>query len=169
MPTDFGGGLDGGTTLGGGGGPIGNGIQGGKGFAPTPGAKAERSTVSTSGSGGIGGGGSGASRGGNPRKGGGPSNTASAEINLGGGGGAGFRGAGPAEKGEGGNAFAEALAKLFPQDPNGKPVVESRQLASEGGDMMEDAFVGSDVEAVDVSLFEQITAKYRQLAGAGNI
>jgi hypothetical protein len=170
MPTDFGGGGGDGTTLGGGSGPISNGIAGNKGFAPTPGSKPERSTVSTAGGGGGGGGSSGASRGGNSRKGGGPSNTASAEINLGGGGGAGFRGAGPAEKGEGGNAFAEALAKLFPQDPNGKPVVESRQLASEGGNMMDhDAFVGSDVEAVEVSLFEQITAKYRQLAGAGNI
>jgi hypothetical protein len=126
--------------------------------------------VSTAGGGGGGGGGggSGASRGGPPRK-NGPSNTASGAIDLAGGGG-GFRGgAGPAEKGEGGNAFAEALAKLFPQDPNGKPVVEARQLASEGFDMTEDAFVGSDVEAVDVSLFEQITAKYRQLAGSGSI
>lgn len=169
-PTDFGDGSGPGNTLGGGGGPIGNGIKGGKGFAVTPGSKAERSTVSTAGGGGGGGGGggSGASRGGPPRK-NGPSNTASGAIDLAGGGG-GFRGgAGPAEKGEGGNAFAEALAKLFPQDPNGKPVVEARQLASEGFDMTEDAFVGSDVEAVDVSLFEQITAKYRQLAGSGSI
>jgi hypothetical protein len=171
-PTDFGDGSGPGTTLGGGGGPIGNGIKGGKGFAPTPGSKAEKSTVSTAGGGGGGGGGGGASRGGGGRKGGGPSNTSSAEFNLGGGGGGGFRGgSGPAEKGEGGNAFAEALAKLFPQDPNGKPVVESRQLASEGGgDMIDpDAYVGSDVEAVDVSLFEQVTAKYRQLAGNGSI
>lgn len=168
-PTDFGDGSGPGNTLGGGGGPISNGIKGGKGFNPTPGSKAEKSTVSTS-SGGGGGGGSGASRGGGgpPRK-SGPSNTASGEINLGGGGG-GFRGgSGPAEKSEGGNAFAEALAKLFPQDPNGKPVVESRQLASEGSDMMEGAYVGSDVEAVEVSLFEQITSKYRQLAGNGSI
>jgi hypothetical protein len=171
-PTDFGGGGGDGATLGGMTGPIGNGIKGGKGFAATPGGKAAVSTVSTSGGGGGGGGGggSGASRGGGGRRGGGPSNTASAEFNLAGGGG-GFRGgSGPAEKNEGGNAFADALAKLFPQDPTGKPVVDApRGLASEGVDMMEGAYVGSEVEAVDVSLFEQITAKYRQLAGAGNI
>jgi hypothetical protein len=41
--------------------------------------------------------------------------------------------------------------------------------ASEGEMIDPDAFVGSDVEAVEVSLFEQVTAKYRQLAGNGNI
>jgi hypothetical protein len=167
-PTDFGNGY-GPTTLGDGGGPISNSIAAGGGYAPIP-TKGARSSVSTSGGGGVGGagGGSGGSR--TPPRNPGPSNTHTGEINLAGGGGGGFHGgSGPAEKGEGGNAFAEALAKLFPQGADGKPVVETRGLASENPQITEENYAGSDVQAVDLSLFEQISAKYRQLSNNGNI
>jgi hypothetical protein len=170
LPTDYGLPGEGGGEFGVAGGGMGNGIKDGKGFAVTPGMKIERSSVSAAG----GGGGAGALRGGGGGGGGKKSgktagNTAG-EYQIGGGGGGGFKGAaGPAKDEK--NPFAEALAKLFPPDKNGNPVVDSRTLASEpmGNTAQEDAFVGSEVYASDPSIFEQIRAKYQQLTNKGQI
>lgn len=152
------------------GGGVGNGIKGGKGFAATPGMKVEKSGVSS-----AGGGGAGSLRGGNAggagkRSGGGRTGTTLGEYQIGGGGGAAFRGGGGPAKDEK-NPFAEALAKLFPPDQNGNPVVDSRQLASEQAaePVDESVFVGSEVYASDPTIFEQIKAKYQQLANNGRL
>ena len=174
-PVDFGTTSDGGAGLGVQGGQIRGGMKGaaawaknGGGFAPA------KSSVTTSGGGGAGGGGGGGGGGGaGGKKGPGKYNTTAGEYSLGGGGG--FpapRAGGAAEKGDGSNAFADALAKLFPQDQAGKPVVDARALA--GGDPTEeiydDAVTGGDeVYAADLSIFEQVTAKYRQLSNNGRL
>jgi hypothetical protein len=96
-------------------------------------------------------------------------NTTAGDFSLAGGGGA--RGAGAGSKEDnGGNAFADALAKLFPQDQNGKPVVALRNPASEGAATeASGAYADSQVYASDLSIFEQITAKYRQLSEGGRL
>lgn len=168
-PTDYGNPSDSGTTLGNiGGGNIRGGLKDGKSFGGTPFVSA-KSTVSPAG----GGSGGGAGRGGGgqskaPNRGKTLGNTAVGEYMMGGGGGQGFKGGSSKDdKDSGGNAFADALSKLFPQDENGKPIVDGRQLASEEGAYTEEE--GSTVYASDLSIFEQITAKYRQLASAGSI
>ncbi len=170
-PTDFG--TPGADTgeFGVAGGGVGNGIRGGKGFAPTAAMKVEKSGVSSAG----GGGGAGSLRGGGgggggKKSGGGRTGNTAGEYQIGGGGGAAFRGAGGPAKDEK-NPFAEALAKLFPPDQNGNPVVDSRQLASEqpAEAVDESVFVGSEVYASDPTIFEQIKAKYQQLANTGRL
>jgi hypothetical protein len=169
-PTDFGVPGGGPGEFGVAGGGVGNGIKAGKGFATTPGMKVERSGVSSAG----GGGGAGSLRGGggnnNQKKSAGRTGNTAGEYQVASGGGAGFRGGAGAAKDEK-NPFAEALAKLFPPDKNGNPVVDSRELASEQPmeAVDESAYVGSEVYASDPSIFEQIKAKYQQLANNGRI
>ncbi len=129
-------------------------------------------TSGVSGGGGGGGGGSGGRGGGGgapPPKNGGKRNTASGEYSLDG---AGGKGAPSAAKPDGANPLTDMLAKLFPQDQNGKPVVDARQIASSAGPvLMSDAEVAaeSSVTATDLSIFEQISAKYRQLSDSGRL
>lgn len=124
-------------------------------------------------SGGGGGGGSASSgrgKGGkNNRPKSGVRNTALGEITHGNS--VGFKGGGE-KGGDGGaaaaNPFADALAKLFPQDQSGKPVVDARQIASGGVFGEESQTEGAtEVTSSDLSIFEQITSKYRQLDGSG--
>jgi len=110
-----------------------------------------------------GGGGRGGKGGGGGRK--GPFNTASGEIKYGGP--KAFAGGGEKDAGAAANPFADVLAKLFPQDQNGKTVVDARQIASGGQAMEEEEAPGTEVTSSDLTLFEQITAKYRQLDGSG--
>lgn len=115
------------------------------------------------GMGGTGGGnlrtGGGGARGGGARRGG----SAVGEVNLAGGG-PGARGAGGGEKGEKDNPLSDMLAKLFPQDQNGKTVVDARQIASAAGGLeMENPQDDPAVTPTDLSIFEQISSKYRQL------
>lgn len=168
-PEDFGLPGEGGNTLGIVGGKIGNSIKGGKGFAPSS-FKPQKSTVSTTGGGGGGGGGGRGGGSGASRRGGSPTNTTGGEYTLGGGG-AGFRGGAENEKADpGNNAFADALAKLFPQDQDGKPVVDNRGLASADETLIEDVYgAESGVYATDLSLFEQVNAKYRQISNSGRL
>jgi hypothetical protein len=169
LPADYGLPGEGGGEFGVAGGGVGNGIKAGKGFAVTPGTKVERSGVSASGGGGAGGlrGGSGGASG---KKSARTSGNTAGEYQIASGGGGGFKGAGAPAKDEK-NPFAEALAKLFPPDKNGNPVVDERTLASEqvGEAVDESAFVGSEVYASDPSIFEQIRAKYQQLTNKGQI
>lgn len=168
-PEDFGLPGDGSLALGSGGGPIGNSIKAGKGYASS-GYKPEKSSVSTAGGGGGGGGGRGGGGGGGNRKSSGSSNTAGGEYVLGGGGGGYKGGAGGEKANDGSNAFADALAKLFPQDQSGKPVVDGRGLAGLNSTVDPDAVTGdSEVYASDLSLFEQVNAKYRQLTNNGRL
>jgi hypothetical protein len=128
---------------------------------------------------GVSGGGGGASAGGGSlRPGGGGAGaknknagrriTTSGEYNMAGGG-AGSKGGGGGEKVDAANPFADALAKLFPTDPtSGKPVVDARQIASAGGEPVQEMEQDDQaVTASDLTIFEQITAKYRQLDGTG--
>ncbi len=126
-----------------------------------------RSNVSGGGGGGsASSGGGGRGKGGGSRGGGGPRNTALGEIKHGGG--VGFKGGGAGgEAGAAGNPFADALAKLFPTDEKGKTVVDARQIASPEDSQYEEVLPEEGVTASDLSLFEQITAKYRQLDGSG--
>jgi hypothetical protein len=132
--------------------------------------KAASSGVSGGGGAGVAGGGGGggraaASRGRSTRH-----NTVVGEYNLGGGGG--FKGGAGAEKtADAANPLADMLAKLFPQDQNGKTVVDTRQVASAtGGTYADDADQGEPgVTASDLSIFEQISAKYHQLNGEGRL
>lgn len=178
LPTDYGlGEGGGGDGLAIGGGAPGNSVRGPK-FAVNNSAgtyKAGRSVVSRAGGGGGGGG-----RGGRGGDGSGGSRmpprlrSGVDEYKLSGGGGnAGGGGKGAARNsGKSGenNAFAEALAKLFPQTPDGKPVIEGpRDLASAGEAVVEDAVVGSEVYAADLSIFQQISARYRELNSAGKL
>ena len=172
-PTDFGvPGGDGGGGLAVAGGAPSNSIKAGGGYASSGGFKSGKSVVSQAGKAGGGGGGGGAGGKGADGKQGKPkTNTTAGEYTLGGGslgGGKGGKGGGKSDSG--GNAFADALAKLFPQDKDGKPVVDSRQIASLDAPVeATDAVVGSEVYAADISIFDQISTKYRQLAGAGRL
>lgn len=169
-PTDYGLPSDGGGLLDVASGGVGNSIKGGKGFATSGTFKPEKSSVSTASGGGGGGGGKGSGGGSNPggKNNRGPYGEGKDQYSLGGGGGgAGGSGRG-GEKADGTNPFAEALAKLFPPDQAGKPVVDARGLASTGAPIA-DSEQGSEVYASDLSIFEQITAKYRLLANAGRL
>jgi hypothetical protein len=137
----------------------------------TPNAfKSASSKVSGGGGASASGGRSGSSRGASSARGrGGPRNTAIGEVKPGGAP-RGFMGGG--DKGDGAgagaNPFADALAKLFPTGQNGKPIVDARQIASGGFAQPEEQIEESnEVMATDLSIFEQITAKYRQLDGSG--
>jgi len=174
-PVDYGVSSDGGTGLGGNTGEFHNGIQEGKSFGrPSGGASPARSSVTTGGAGsaggGAGGGGGGAAgKGGKGGKGG---SKDIGEYTIGGNlGGPRGGGGGGGEKADGANPFADALAKLFPKDAAGKPVVDTRELASaENPGMYDDAITGAnDIIAADLSLFEQVTAKYRQLNSNGRL
>ncbi len=132
------------------------------------GFKPATSSVSGGGGGGGVGGGSLRSGGGGGKGGGGKRNSATGEYNLAGGGGKGGGGA-AAEKSDGSNPMADMLAKLFPPDKNGKPVVDMRQLASNGDASGVEGEAGDNaVTATELSIFEQISAKYRQLNGSGS-
>ncbi|MGZ3718947.1 MAG: hypothetical protein ACXWR1_11425 [Bdellovibrionota bacterium] len=129
--------------------------------------KSATSGVSGGGGGGGTAGGGGLRGGGGPRAPGAKRNSALGEYNLAGGG-AGAKGGGGADKADANNPLADMLAKLFPQDQNGKPVVDARQIASaNGGGSAEEGEQGDTVTASDLSIFEQISAKYRQLNGSG--
>lgn len=171
VPTDYGiPGADGATLGNMGPGNIRGGMKGNpRGFGVSP-FQSAKSGVSAAGGGGGGGGG----RGGGGGKGGsgrskGLGNTAVGEYNMAGGAPS-YKGGGK-DEGPGGNAFADALAKLFPTGADGKPIVDGRGLASgedpngQGGEEEE----GGNVYASELSLFEQVNAKYRQLSGAGTI
>jgi len=176
LPADYGlaeGGGEGGLAIGGG--APGNSVRGPK-FAVNNGAgtyKAGKSVVSRAGGGGGGGG-----RGGRGGDGSGGSRTPPRmrsgvdEYRLpAGGDGPGGKGV-ARNSGKAGenNAFAEALAKLFPQSTDGKPVIEApRDLASAGDAITEDAIVGSEVYAADLSIFQQISTRYRELNSAGKL
>jgi chemotaxis protein histidine kinase CheA len=67
------------------------------------------------------------------------------------------------------NPLAEMLAKMFPQDKDGKPVVDTRALASTQEAPAEGQDQGSDLVASEASIFEQVSAKYHQLSGSGRI
>jgi len=164
-PVDYGNPADGSTF-----GELNNGrIEGG--LAPgkmgTPNIfKAASSGVSGGGGASASGGGRGGGKGGSKAGRSGPRNTAIGEIKHGGG--VGFKGGSGGGAGDGAaNPFADALSKLFPQNLNGNPVVDARQIASGGGIMEEEALEGTEVTTSDLTLFEQITAKYRQLDGSG--
>lgn len=169
-PTDHGNPANDGTVLGNvGNGNIRGGMKAGKSFGGSPFVSA-KSSVSAGGSGGTkgsAGGSTGASKnGGKSRT---LGNTGVGEYNLGGGGGANYKG-GKDESNPGSNAFADALAKLFPQDETGKPIVGMRDPAS----LDPDAVTGEEIDesgvsAGELSIFEQINAKYRALSGAGTI
>lgn len=172
QPVDYGVTSDGGVGLGGQVGGFRNGIKDGKGFGRASGgggpARSSVTTAGASGAGGGGGGGGGKGGGGGGKgRGSAPNNVG--EYTLGGGSLGGPRGPSGAEKNDGPNPFAEALAKLFPKDAAGKPVVDTRELASgENPEVYDDAVTGADdVVAADLSLFEQVTAKYRQLNSNG--
>lgn len=131
--------------------------------------------VSKSASSGVSGGGGGGSAGGGSLRGGGSGgkssgggkkNSAVGEYNLAGGGG--FKGGGAPEKNDASNPMADMLAKLFPQGADGKPVVDARQIASTGELPIEGEQADNSVTATDLTLFEQISAKYRQLNDSGH-
>jgi hypothetical protein len=86
---------------------------------------------------------------------------------MGGGGGKAGGGGGSAAA-EKDNPLADMLAKLFPQGQDGKPVVDARQIASAaGGVSYEEDQEEPAVTATDLSIFEQVSAKYRQLNNSG--
>ena len=130
------------------------------------GFKSATSQVSGGGGGGsasTGGGGRG--RGG-PSRGGGPRNTALGEIKHAGA--VGFKGGSGSPGDAAGNPLADMLSKMFPPGESGKPVVDPRQLASpDGGQYLEEEQAEEGVAPSDLTLFEQVTAKYRQLDGSG--
>jgi hypothetical protein len=171
-PTDFGNpGADGATLGNTNGGNIRGGMKAGKPFGGSNAFVSAKSGVSAAGGGSGGGGrggGSGASKGGGK---GGKSlgNTGVGEYSLGGGGPA-YKGGGK-EEAAGNNAFADALAKLFPQGADGKPIVDGRTLASEEDPdaVTGEEGEGSNVYASELTIFEQVNAKYRQLSGSGTI
>lgn len=169
QPTvDYGVADDAAATLGADGGPMRGSLKGGKGFGVGSSFKSEKSGVSGGGGGGGAGGGFNRSGSGASRGKGGRAVTSHEYANTGGGlRGPGAAGAGP-DKNDGTNAFAEALAKLFPQDPNGKPVVDSRGLASQELAQSEDE-ESSEVYAADLSIFDQISARYRRLSTEGRL
>ncbi len=123
---------------------------------------------------GGGGGGGGAGGGGlhlppSPRRAASPKNTSSGEFNLAGGGPKNGNGAGaPAEKG---NSLADLLGGLFPPGQDGKPVVDTRQIASAAGANVVGDEQGeeSSVTASDLTIFEQIKSKYQELTNSGRI
>lgn len=126
--------------------------------------KSASSQVSGGGGGGSASGGRG--RGSPPRRGGGPRNTALGEIKHAGA--VGFKGGSGGAGDPAGNPLADMLSKMFPQGENGKAVVDPRQLASpDGGQYLEEEQAEEGVEPSDLTLFEQVTAKYRQLDGSG--
>ncbi|MCO5142078.1 MAG: hypothetical protein M9962_03195 [Oligoflexia bacterium] len=135
--------------------------------------KAGRSGVSGAAGGGGGGGGGRGGMGGSPNgKRSGPYNTSGGEYNLSGGGGTPSSGKSSGKKDDGSNPFADALAKLFPQDEKtGKPVVDMRGLASTNQSIPEDAYISGNPEETveELSLFEQVTKKYRDLTYSGTI
>ncbi len=98
---------------------------------------------------------------------GGRYNTALGEVQFGGG--VGFKGGnGGGGESQVANPFADALSKLFPPDEKGKPVVDARQIASgQDNQYQEEEYEEPGVTTSDLTLFEQITAKYRQLDGSG--
>lgn len=172
-PVDYGVGPGGdGGGLGGQSGGFTNSIKEGKSFGrPSGGGSGARSSVTTAGAGaagGGGGGGGGGNKGGGKGKGSAPNNVG--EYTLGGGSLGGPRAPAGGGQNDGPNPFAEALAKLFPKDASGKPVVDTRELASnDNPEIYDDAVTGNDVVAADLSLFEQVTAKYRQLTSNGRL
>jgi hypothetical protein len=93
------------------------------------------------------------------------------EYNLGGGlGGKGPMANTPSKEEEGNASFADALAKLFPKDENGKIVVDGRGLASQNPlSINEEAEPGSTAYPSEVTLFEQVNFRYRHLASIGKI
>jgi hypothetical protein len=173
-PTDFGNPSAGGLTMGIGGGAPSNNIKKAYPFAPSSYTPA-RSSVSMAGGGG--GGGGGGSSGGTGASSSGPRGRVQTNASLGdfslagpGAGGAGGAAAGKEKQDGGSNAFADALAKLFPQDQNGKPVVSERNLASLGEpQMIPQDDEGSQVVASELSIFQQVTAKYHELTDNGSI
>jgi hypothetical protein len=130
--------------------------------------KAATSGVSGGGGGGgVGGGGlrsGGGGAGARPRN--SKSGTGVGEVNLAGGGAKGPGGS-VGDKPDASNPLNDMLAKLFPQDKDGKTVVDQRQIASNNGGVMENSDQADTVAAADLSIFEQISTKYRQLNGDG--
>lgn len=148
-------------------GEMAGGMMGGKMGAPN-GFKAATSGVSGGGGGGVSAGGGSLRPGGagGPRPKAGARNTTSGEFNLAGGGPKGSGGGG-AEKADANNPLADMLAKMFPTDPSGKTVVDARQIASSNGGLPEEAEQNDVPAPADLTIFEQISAKYHQLNGDG--
>jgi hypothetical protein len=133
--------------------------------------KPEKSSVS--GGGGVGGGGGGGRGGGGgaSRKGGGKGNTASGEYtNSGSGpGGTGGSRGGAKDAAAGSNPLADMMSKLFPPNESGKPVVDARDPASTEAEHTEEQAETGGVAVNELSLFEQVSTRYRSLNGAGQI
>jgi hypothetical protein len=123
------------------------------------------------GGGGVGGGSLRSGGGGAPRGKGGTRNNTIGEYNLAGGGkgSGGGGGGGSAEKADASSPLSDMLAKLFPQDQNGKPTVDTRQIATAAGSAPEATEQSDVVAPSDLSIFEQISSKYRQLSGDGRL
>lgn len=127
--------------------------------------RAAASGVSGGGGGGGGVGGGALRPSGGPRAPAGRRNSTAGEYNLAGGG---PKAPGAAAAADKDNPFADMLAKMFPQGQDGKPVVDQRHIASaSGGQVAEDEQADPGVTVADVSIFEQISAKYRQLGNNG--
>ncbi len=168
LPDDFGAnGNDGSNLLGG---PVRHGMTSkpstpivGAGSAPFVSRKATISSGSSLGGGGVGSGKSAATL---PRKGARSYNSSIGSYEAGSGTPGGSKGSSSADQS---NPFADTLAKLFGADGSQDPgqlqgaVADGRSLASEG-DMG-----NSEVYATEISIFEQVTTKYRQLAANGSI
>ncbi|MGZ3692877.1 MAG: hypothetical protein ACXWQO_01415 [Bdellovibrionota bacterium] len=161
---------DDGLTLGGNdGGQIKGGLIGGRPMAVNS-YKAEKSSVS--GGGGIGGGGGGGRGGGGgaSRRGGGKGNTASGEYtNSGAGTGIGGGKTPGKDAVAGANPLADMMNKLFPPNEQGKPVVDARDPASAEKAEMADQADAPNVAVSELSIFEQVSTRYRSLNGAGQI
>jgi hypothetical protein len=119
------------------------------------------------GGGGLGAGGGAGLRGGTPPRQRTPARpTIAGEYNMMGGGKGGPAGH-VGDKPDAGNPLADMLAKMFPPSQDGRPVVDTRQIASVAGGTLEPGEQADAVTAADLSIFEQISAKYRQLNGTG--
>lgn len=133
--------------------------------------KPERSGVSGGGGGGgVGGGGRGGGGGGRSRS-GGKGNTTAGEYTNSGSGTMGGGAKAAAAKDAAGNPLDEIMKKLFPPDPaTGKPVVDGRDVASEQPeDVVDGQGETGGVEMAELSIFEQVNARYRALNGKGQI
>lgn len=171
-PHDYGNGDGSGATLGDVGGSRGDGgIMPGRYFGANGSAPA-KSTVSAGGGGGGGlgggrGGGGGASGRSKSKSSGG---TGVGEYNIAGGGMASPHGSGGSKEAEpANNPFADALAKLFPTDKEGKPIVDGRAIASDPSGEQNANGEESMVFSEDLTIFQRISSKLRQLNSYGSI
>jgi hypothetical protein len=135
--------------------------------------KPQKSGVSGGGGGGLLGGSRGASRAPRRGRGGMKSNTAEGGYTAGGAAPGSHVGAGGDGKdaGAGANPLGDMMCKLFPCNDAGKPIVDGRSLASDqaaqGDEEPETQEAG--VTQAELTIFEQISSRYRTLNGQGSI